>query len=338
MKKRFSLILALIVIAALLASCASGSYKSAESTGYAYPTEPSYAPEPEAQYDYDYGYSENGYESVDMPEGFTATSGTSANTDFAEKMIYSASVTLETTEFEKTLDSLNALISSYGGFIESSYVTGQSYSLKWNNYDPLRSAEYVIRVPSTGFKSMINDFSGIGNVTEQRDWAENITEQFYDSQSRLNTLKVEEERLLAMLEKADNVTDMIDLEARLSEVRYNIESVTSRLRNWQNQVDYSTVTVNITEVKELTTIVEPQRTYWEEIGDGLAASLRGVWSFLKGAFKWLIVALPVLAILGVIAVITIVIIKFATRSSRKKRKAAAEAMSQNREQNEANGK
>ena len=184
---------------------------------------------------------------------------------------------------------------------------------------------------------MINDFSGIGNVTEQRDWAENITEQFYDSQSRLNTLKVEEERLLAMLEKADNVTDMIDLEARLSEVRYNIESVTSRLRNWQNQVDYSTVTVNITEVKELTTIVEPQRTYWEEIGDGLAASLRGVWSFLKGAFKWLIVALPVLAILGVIAVITIVIIKLATRSSRKKRKAAAEAMAQNREQNEANG-
>ena len=267
MKKRFSLILALIVIAALLASCASGSYKSAESTGYAYPTEPSYAPEPEAQYDYDYGYYENGYESVDMPEGFTATSGTSANTDFAEKMIYSASVTLETTEFEKTLDSLNALISSHGGFIESSYVTGQSYSSKWNNYDPLRSAKYVIRVPSTGFKSMINDFSGIGNVTEQRDWAENITE-----------------------------------------------------------------------VKELTTIVEPQRTYWEEIGDGLAASLRGVWSFLKGAFKWLIVALPVLAILGVIAVITIVIIKFATRSSRKKRKAAAEAMAQNREQNEANGK
>ena len=330
MKKRFSLILAIVVIAALLASCTSGtSYKSADSAEYyngyyddVDPAAPAYEPEfYEADYDEYYSESE--------PAGFTATSGTSTNTDFAEKMIYSARVTLETTEFEKTLQSLEGLITSYGGFIESSYVTGQSYSSKWNNYEPRRSAEYVIRVPSTGFKSMINDFSGIGNVTEQRDWAENITEQFYDSQSRLNTLKVEEERLLAMLEKAETVADMIDLESRLSEVRYSIESVTSRLRNWQNQVDYSTITVSISEVKELTTIVEPQRTYWEEIGDGLSATIKGVGNFFKQAFKWLIVALPVLAVLGIIALITIVIIKLAPRSSRKKRNAEAKQDSEN---------
>lgn len=318
MKKKIAIILSIIMIAALLAACSSGSYKSAtrDSAEY-YTEEPSYAPDPDTAY-------ENGYDfEAKDDSGYTAASGASTAKDFAEKMIYSASVELETTEFEKTIESLNSMIASYGGFIESSYTTGQSYSSKWNNYEPRRSAQFIIRVPSGGFNSLLDDFGNIGNVTESRNWAENITEQYYDSESRLKTLKVEEERLLAMLEKADTVSDMIDLESRLSEVRYSIESVTSRLRNWQNQVDYSTVTVNITEVKELTTIVEPQRTYWEEIGDGLSATLKGVGNFFKQAFKWLIVALPVFAVLGIIAVITVVIIKLATRSARKKRKTEA---------------
>ncbi|MBQ7460464.1 MAG: DUF4349 domain-containing protein [Oscillospiraceae bacterium] len=329
MKKKIAIILSVVMVAALLAACSAGSYKNAGreyANDYydAYPDEP-YAPEPAQSENYEYAGTDE--------SGFTEASGATTAKDFAEKMIYSASVQLETTKFEDTLASLETMIKAYGGFIESSYMTGQSYSSKWNNYEPRRSAQYIIRVPSSGFRSILDDFGTIGNVTESRNWAENITEQFYDSESRLNTLKVEEQRLLAMLEKADNVSDMIELESRLSDVRYSIESVTSRLRNWQNQVDYSTVTVSITEVKELTTVVEPQRTYWEEIGDGLASTFKEIWSFLKGAFKWFIIVLPVFLALGVVAVITVVIIKLATRSSRKKRKEAAEERSEDKKNN-----
>ena len=68
---------------------------------------------------------------------------------------------------------------------------------------------------------------------------------------RLETYAIEEERLLSMLEKATTVEEMIQLESRLSDIRYQIESLESRLRNWQNQVDYSTITIYLREVEEL---------------------------------------------------------------------------------------
>ena len=63
-----------------------------------------------------------------------------------------------------------------------------------------------------------------------------------------------------MLEKAETVADMITIESRLSEVRYNIESVTSQLNNWQHQVDYSTINLSIYEVKELSPEIAIPRT------------------------------------------------------------------------------
>ena len=118
-----------------------------------------------------------------------------------------------------------------------------------------------------------------------------------------------------MLEQAETVEDMITIESRLSDVRYEIESLTSILRNWQNAVDYSTVTLYIEEVEELSTQVPAQRTYWERMWDGLNSTFEGIGDFFKALLMFVIVALPVLVILGIIAVVIIVIV----RASRKKK-------------------
>ena len=68
---------------------------------------------------------------------------------------------------------------------------------------------------------------------------------------------------------------MITIETRLSEVRYNIESLTSQLNNWQHQVDYSTINISIYEVKQFSPEVEI-REPGGEIADALSKSFRGV--------------------------------------------------------------
>ncbi len=229
--------------------------------------------------------------------------------DFTEKIIYSANANIETTEFDQTVDNVYTLVDTYGGYIESSYVTGKDYREEFYGYQSYRYAEFVIRVPVQGYGSLTGELDTLGNVLSINEISDNITVKFYDSQSRLDTYKIEEQRLLAMLEKAETVTDMIEIESRISEVRYEIESLESLLRTWQNQVDYSTVTISINEVRELTPKVERERSYWQQIWDGLRDSVRSIGRFFKDLFMGFVISLPVVITVALGATAIILIIK-----------------------------
>ncbi|MDR1217264.1 MAG: DUF4349 domain-containing protein [Oscillospiraceae bacterium] len=227
----------------------------------------------------------------------------------AQKIIYSASAEIETTTFDDTVNDVYAMLVNIGGFVEESNITGADYSASYYKYQTYRSAEFTIRVPGRFFDSLPTELSGLGHVLFLRTGATNVTAQYLDTESRLNTYRMEEERLFAMLEKADNVEDMIAIESRISNVRYEIESLTSALRNWQSEVDYSTVDLYIREVAELSEEAPVVTTYWSEVGSGFTATLKGIGAFFTSVFKYLIIALPVLVVLAVIAAIALVIVK-----------------------------
>ncbi len=82
-----------------------------------------------------------------------------------------------------------------------------------------------------------------------------MTLQYSDIESHKKTLKIEQDRLWALLEKADSMDSIIALEERLSDIRYELESYESQLRLYDNQIEYSKVTLNINEVKRYTEVV-----------------------------------------------------------------------------------
>jgi hypothetical protein len=144
-------------------------------------------------------------------------------------------------------------------------------------------------------------------VTYLSSDATNITQQYTDTASRLSAYETEETRLLEILAEAETVEDMISVENRLSDIRYQKESLTSQLQNWDNQVSYSSVTIVLSEVRELTpepTAEEP--TYWQEVGAAFQSTLHGLFVIAKTLLKFLIAATPVLVpILLIIVVILI---------------------------------
>ena len=304
MKKIFAVLMAVLIITAALASCSTLSMGTSD-VDYAgngsaggYMDDGAEAPQaPDAEEGMDSGKGDN----TGLTESNIADS-------LSEKIIYSLYAYIETTEFNNTLSDVNMLMDQYNAFIQSSSIGGNSY------YDntTYRTAEFVIRVPVENFSALKGSLGLLGNVVNENADATNITAQFTDVEARLTTYRTEEDRLLAMLEKADTVEDMITIESRLSDVRYQIESLTATLRNWQNEVDYSTVTLSIREVEELSTQVSAQRTYWERMWDGLQSTFDGIGDFFKSLFMSIVVALPVLVILGVIAVVVVVIVR-ATR-------------------------
>ena len=164
---------------------------------------------------------------------------------------------------------------------------------------------------------MTGALSDVGNVTYLSSNAENITARYTDTESQLNALNIQEERLLDILSKAETVEDMIELESRLSDIRYEKEWLTSQLKNWDNQVAYSTVTIHLREVKVYTPEPEPEpEGYWAQVGEGFVSTLKGVGGFFKDLFRVIVTILPVLVILAVILVIE-GIGTFGRQSSRK---------------------
>jgi len=266
--------------------------------------------------DSDYvSYSGSGTAAGESIAGFTSP----VVEGFAEKIIYTVFADIETVKFDETIAGVNTLIANYSAFIENSSISGRNHASQFYGWSDYRTAHYTIRVPKGYLDAMTGGLESIGNVLQINSNASNITSQFIDTQSRLNSLKIQEERLLDMLSKAEDVPDLIMIEERLSHVRYQIESLTTTLNAWQNQVDYSTLTLYIREVEQFTERTEIHRTYWQQIGDGFMSTMRSVGRFFMNFFKWLIVSAPVLVILAVIAVATLIIVRKALKSKAKKK-------------------
>ena len=108
-----------------------------------------------------------------------------------------------------------------------------------------------MRIPRKSFDQFISGLGDVGSVINQQITGEDITGQYLDVEARLKSLKLQEERLLTILSKAELLQDIIELERELSNVRYEIEHYTGTLKKWDNLIDYSKVTIDVYEVHEI---------------------------------------------------------------------------------------
>ena len=241
-----------------------------------------------------------------------------AATDVASKIIYSADLSAQTTDFDTAISTLDAQIAAFGGFIERSDVNGDT---RYNNDGTTsiinRWAYYTIRVPASRFEEFLHQTEGIGNVTSVSRYAENVTSQYTDYEARLDSLRTQEERLLAMLEKSEDVESLIALEQRLADVRYELESIERNLRNLDLQISYSTINLNLQEVEVYTPTVPVRRTFGQKLSDSLSDGWTGFARGVQNVILGLASALPALVLLAVIVIAVIAGIK----TARKKRKA-----------------
>lgn len=321
MKKYISLLLTAALLFSMLCGCAAASPRdkgvsAAENGAY-----DSYGNQAMGSDDAEPDLQE---ETEDSASGVDGVLASIPAAETAEKIIYTATADIETTAFEDAVAAVYTFLAQYDAFIEQSYVSGTNYEADYYGYQTYRTAEFTVRVPASAYRDFTENLTSLGNVISLRADAQNITTKYTDTESRLFAYRTEESRLLEMLELAETVDEMILVESRLSEVRYEIEFLTTQLRNMQSQVDYSTVYLYINEVKKLSEPVSLQRTYWQEIGDGIQDTFTAIGEFFKELFKWLVIALPVLVILSVVALAAVLLARRCIKKRRGKQKMAAQ--------------
>lgn len=228
------------------------------------------------------------------------------------KLIRTVSMDVETEEFDGLLGKLENRIKELNGYIESSNVRGNS------RYNENRYSSMTIRIPSAELDNFVNEVSEISNITWKSENVDDITLTYVDLDSRKKALEVEQERLLALLEQAESVEDIISIESRLSEVRYELQSYASQLLVYDNQVEYSTVYLNINEVKRLTPQEEPGM--WERITTGFGDNLGGAIQMLENLVVGVIVLVPYWGILVILAAAAVLVCRGISRKQKKRSK------------------
>lgn len=129
--------------------------------------------------------------------------------------------------------------------------------------------------------------------------------KLYRYRGTAKTLRLQEERLLEILSKATELSDVLELESRLSDVRYQIESYETTLRNYDSRVSYSTLHITLQEVVEYSVINDPPQTLGQRLSDGFKDSMRMVKNSAENALVWLVTYLPLVLLWAVILAVVV---------------------------------
>lgn len=176
----------------------------------------------------------------------------------------------------RSLASAQSQAEGLGGYIESSSISNSSYA---SSTSAARSARLTARIPSEKLDGYLAGISKQSNVTRKSESTEDVTLQYVDLQSHKKALLAEQESLLSMMEQAESIEDIIAINEQLTDVRYQIESMESQLRTYDNQVDYSTVNLYIDEVERYTP--GAAKSAGARIAEGFSANIYRVGSFFK---------------------------------------------------------
>jgi len=242
-----------------------------------------------------------------------SSTASDAGTATQQKLIRRVNMEAETEDLESLLPVVSAKITELGGYVESQELYNGSIHSSYRS----RSVYMVVRIPAERLGEFTEQVEGSANVISYSETADDVTLQYVDTESRIKALQVEQERLLELLAKAETMTDLLEIEARLTDVRYELERYTANLRGLDNKVNYATISLNIRQVRVLT---EPEpENLWQRISSGFGDNLEDIGEDLTDFVVWLVVYSPQLILIAAVVIAIVLLLRRKNRIRRKKK-------------------
>ncbi len=300
MKKHILLPISAILLSLSLVACSSGMKGSAPQA--VAPAPSSGVSEPAGRPDYEFGGI------AESPSKGGDSSAPSQQVRDS-KLILRASLTMESQEFDAAVAALDQLVKAKGGYYESNNLQQNTYyDADTSTARPARFGDFTIRLPKDQFEPFLGAAGDVGHIINSSRFSEDVGDAYYDTELRLKTQQTKHERLLSLLEKADNMENIIALENALSNVEYEIERLTGSLRNYDSLVGYSTITVRLNEVLKLTEQPKATASLGGRIANAFSGGLKAFGEGLGNLAVWgayhfvgVLVFLAVAAVAAVLA-------------------------------------
>lgn len=238
-----------------------------------------------------------------------SAAGLTAPAQSDRKLIRTVSMDAETENYDTLITALEEKLTALGGYTESRQTGTYGSTRRWSSM--------TIRIPADNLSAFVTHVSKNANVLSTSEETKDVTLQYVDTESKITALETEQARLLELLAGAQNLSEILEIEARLSDVTYELERYASQKRSYDNQITYATVRLTVEEVEVLTPVEEP--SVFDRIRTGFTSSLHGVSDGLVNLFVLLVAGSPYLLVYG--AVIGVILAVSSRIRKRKQKKA-----------------
>ena len=238
---------------------------------------------------------------VDPQSGFAPE----VDKDEAKEIRY-ASRSIDSANYDADLSSIKDYVEEYAGRI----VNQNEYTLPDRTTSPegtRRNIHISAQVPTVDLDAFLTAIDVVGTVTERSENRYEITRQYYDSVTRLDNQKALRQKLQAMIPDAKTVTELIEIERELADVQADIDNLEGQLRGWDVQIDYASVDINLTEVKNKMAVLPIDKlSLGERVQEGFVQSINMLGSFAQDmlvfvAMFWPWLLLAIIVIIGISA-------------------------------------
>lgn len=255
---------------------------------------------------------ETPFETAPSPDELKSESAIDAPVLSDRKLIKTVQIEAETEEYDALVAALEEKLTALGGYTESRQTGTYGKTRRWSNM--------TLRIPVENLPAFVAHVTQEANVLSTSEETQDVTLQYSDTEAKLAALKTEQARLLELLAAANNLSEILEIEARLSDVTYELERYESQKRGYDNRINYATVHLSLEEVAVLTELEEP--TVWTRIRDGFTESLQGVSDGFVDIFVYLIAGSPYIAVTGAVLALVIVLARKQSRKAQKKQQSA----------------
>ncbi len=202
----------------------------------------------------------------------------------AEKqLVYNAEINVMVENYKSAEAKIKETADKAGGYVSDTRSS--------TNYEGKTEGSVKIRVPSAQFKETMKALAAMGEVKSQREWTEDVTEQYIDVTARIEAQKTLETRLMKLMDTPNSkLADLIAVESKLADVRSQIEQSQGKLRYLNNQIAFSTINVTLYEPSSVKaqkeSIFRPIIWAAEQVGYVFFGSIGVLMLIIIGGLPW----------------------------------------------------
>lgn len=228
------------------------------------------------------------------------------------KIIKTSNITMQTDDYVNTLKNINMLITNTNAMIVKMQenMGNNYYSLRINE-NALRNNEIIVKVPKDKFTEFNNLIKTYANVVSYSEEAQDISSKYADIEAKISSFKLQEQQLNELLKKATAAKDLLEISNQIQSVIQQREYLQRQKNSYDNQIEYSTVTIRLTEVESVTI---KEKGIGTRMKDTLLSSLEQLKDMFIGLIMFIVYILPYAVIILLIILVIYVISKFRRRN------------------------
>jgi len=306
-KALISLWVTLVVTVVLLSSCSSSKSNMA--------TDQSLKMETAGNYGYNESYEYAQDEMMDEDVTADGKTGGAAPSEFPKKLIKTADVVIETKD----------VIAAYKAILEFAQKNGgYEFNQSTSKNEGSNTVTAIIKIPPEHLDKLLTFAGTNGELIRSETNSDDITDSYYDSKLRLDSLKAQLEKYKTFLNETKNVEDMLRVQREVDRLIFEIETMEGRLSKWDKQVAESTVSFTITQKADPS--LKRRDINWNALSFGdmgylIKSGFVSVLNVIVSVLQWAAIILLITSPLWIVAIIVLRIVfrkKIAAKKQRKK--------------------